>query len=72
MCYSFVVYHCTWIARKNISIDRYNHAVTMILPCRCGALRSLFIRQRYIARNKTSEVMWSCNVTTIEHEGEKC
>ena len=25
----------------------------------------------YIA-NTASEVMWSCNVTTIEHEGEKC
>ena len=22
--------------------------------------------------NKTSEVMWLCNVTTIEHEGDKC
>ena len=22
--------------------------------------------------NTASEVMWSCNVTTINHEGEKC
>ena len=45
----------------------------MILPCRYGALRSLIIRQRYIYIAKyKSEVMWSCNVTTIEHEGEKC
>ena len=22
--------------------------------------------------NAAGEVMWSCNVTTVEHEGEKC
>ena len=44
----------------------------MILPCRCGALTSLIIRKRYILQNTTGEVMWSCNVITIEHEGEKC
>ena len=39
-----------------ISIDRYNHLVIII----------------YILQNTTGEVMWSCNVTTIEHEMEKC
>ena len=29
------------------------------------------ISQRYILQSKTSEVMWSCNVTSIEHDGEK-
>ena len=46
--------------------------ITVILPCRCGALASLIIRKRYMLQNTTGEVMWSCNVTTIEHEGEKC
>ena len=26
----------------------------------------------YISQNTTNKVMWSCNVTTTEHEGEKC
>ena len=46
--------------------------LAMILPCRCGALTSLIIRKRYTLRNTTGDVMWSCKVTTIEHEGEKC
>ena len=69
---SFIICYCTWIARYNISIDRYNHVITMILTCRCGALTSLIIGKRYTLQNTTGEVMWSCNVTTIEHEGEKC
>ena len=35
-------------------------------------LRSPILRQRYILQNTTGEVMWSCNVTTIEHDGERC
>ena len=30
------------------------------------------IRKRYILQNTTGEVMWSCDVTAIENEREKC
>ena len=26
----------------------------------------------YITNTASDEVMWSCNVTTVEHEGEQC
>ena len=29
-------------------------------------------KEIHIAKYNKREVMWSCNVTTIEHEGEKC
>ena len=54
-----------------ISIDRCNHVVAMIFPCqRWGSDVAKYIGHRYILQNTTSEVMWLCNVTTIEHEGE--
>ena len=30
------------------------------------------MKKRYILPNTTDEVAWSCNVTAIEHEREKC
>ena len=30
------------------------------------------MRKRYILPNTTGAVMWSCNVTAIENEREKC
>ena len=53
------------------SIDRYNHVITMISPCRCGALTSLIVRKIYISQNTAGEVVWSSNVSTVEHEREK-
>ena len=35
-------------------------------------LTSLFIQKKYVLPNATGEVMWSLNVTAIEHEREKC
>ena len=35
-------------------------------------MTSLILIKRYILQNTTGEAMWSCNITTIEHEGEKC
>ena len=59
--------------KSKSSVFRWLHlSIDMILPCRCGALMLPIIRQRYILQNTTSEVMWSCNDTAIEHEGEKC
>ena len=28
------------------------------------------MRKRYMLQNTAGEVMWSCNVTTVEHERE--
>ena len=39
-------------------------------PCSYHYFLTLLIR--YISQNTTGEVMWSYNVTTIEHEREKC
>ena len=55
------------------SVLRWLHlSIVIFLPCRCGGLGLLIIIQRYVSQNTTSEVMWSCNVTTTEHEREKC
>ena len=66
MCYF------TWTARWNISIDR---------PCSYHDFHSAemwnsevanYNTEIHIAKyNKRGDVV-SCNVTTIEHEGEKC
>ena len=45
---------------------RYNHVDTIFF------LTSLIIKKIYILPNTTGEVMWSCNITAIENEREKC
>ena len=35
-------------------------------------LTSLIVKKRHILPSTTGEVMWSCNVTAIKHEREKC
>ena len=64
MCYSFLVCYCTWIAKYNVSVDRCNHVVIMIVPCRCGALRSSINckTEIHIAKyNKRGDVVMQCD-----------
>ena len=48
----------------NLLLSQMYDFTSMISPCRCGALRSLILRQRYILQ--IQQLRWPCNVILKE------